>query len=198
MSDDPHTPDPNDSRPDPLSLAGPRAGAVDVIAEFARPEASPDQESALVALREAALRAAGVLPERTLPAGEQPRFWLRPNDQRVIGGLVALFLALMCVHWIRISSWGRQTVEIDRLTPAKYEYLIDVNRATWVEWAQFEGIGEALARRIVEDRDQNGPFRSVEDVLRVRGIGPAKFAAMRDSLRIDFAEPEFEGESPPR
>ena len=198
MTDDPLLPEQDDPRPEPLSSAGPRAGAVDVIAEIARPEAAPDQESALAALREAALRAAGVLPERTLPVGEQPRFWLRPNDQRVVGGLVALFVALMCVHWIRISGWGRQTVEIDRLTPAKYEYLIDVNRATWVEWAQFEGIGEALARRIVEDREQRGPFRSVEDVLRVRGIGPAKFAAMRDSLRIDLAEPEIEGESPSR
>jgi competence ComEA-like helix-hairpin-helix protein len=169
----------------PPSSAGPSAAAVDVVAEVSNPQASTDDLSALAALREAALRAAGVLPERTLPAGEQPRFWLRPNDQFVAAGLVFVMLGLMSVHWIRLSDWGRKTVEIDRLAPAAYQYQIDINRATWVEWAQFDGIGEALARRIVDDRDKNGPFRSVEDVLRVRGIGPAKFAAMRDSLRVN-------------
>lgn len=189
MSEGSDKQDSESRQPVPPASAGPRAAAVDVVAEVSPPQASPDEKSALAALREAALRAAGVFPDRTLPAGEQPRFWLRPNDQVLVAGLVALMLGLMSIHWIRVSDWGRKTVEIDRLTPAAYEYQIDINRATWVEWAQFDGIGEALARRIVEDRDRNGPFRSVEDVLRVRGIGPAKFAAMRKSLRVDLGEP---------
>lgn len=194
MSEGSEKQEPESRQPGPPASAGPRAAAVDVVAEISPPQASPDEKSALAALREAALRAAGVLPEQSLPVGEQPRIWLRPNDQVLVAGLVFLMLGLMSVHWIRVSDWGRNTVEVDRLTPAAYEYQIDINRATWVEWAQFEGIGEALARRIVEDRERNGPFRSVEDVLRVRGIGPAKFAAMQKSLRVDLGESE---EAPP-
>jgi hypothetical protein len=157
--------------------AGPRAAAVDVVAASPPKPLSPEEQSPLAALREAALRAAGVIPVETLPRGEQPRFWLRPSDQQVVAFLTAVLIALMGAYWIKISDWGRKTVEVDRIAPAEYEYLIDVNRATWVEWAQFEGIGEALARRIVDDREQNGPFRSVDDV---------RLAAMRKYLRIDL------------
>jgi competence protein ComEA len=54
-----------------------------------------------------------------------------------------------------------------------------------VEWLQLPAIGETLARRIVEDREQRGPFDSLEDVTRVRGIGPGTFAQIRPYLRLD-------------
>jgi competence protein ComEA len=76
-------------------------------------------------------------------------------------------------------------VDVDRLPPGDYQYSVDINQATWVEWAQFDGIGETLARRIVSDRDSNGPFTSVEDVLRVKGIGPKKLAQIRPYLAVE-------------
>jgi competence protein ComEA len=162
-----------------------RAAAVDVttnVLAVDRPDVDEGHAAALRALREAALRAAGVLPHPGLPAGEQPRFWLKRTDQSFVAVLLALATGLMFVHWIRISDWGQKPIEVDRLAAQAYEYRIDINRATWVEWAQFDGIGETLARRIVEDRDRNGPFKSVDDVLRVRGIGRVKLDAMRRHL----------------
>lgn len=159
-----------------------RAGGVDVtpIVQPAADEAR--RQSALQSLRDAALRAAGVRTEPHLPAGRQPRFWLRVNDQVLIAALLAAGTCLMALHWVRVSDWGRRPVEIDRLPAGQYTYQIDINSATWVEWAQFDGIGETLARRIVDDRRELGPFVSVDDVLRVRGIGPAKFEGMRRHL----------------
>jgi competence ComEA-like helix-hairpin-helix protein len=55
---------------------------------------------------------------------------------------------------------------------------IDINRATADELTSLPGIGPALAARIVEARER-APFTSVEDLGRVRGVGPAK----RDRLR---------------
>ena len=116
---------------------------------------------------------------------KQPRLWLRRSDQLFVGTLVSIGLILVAVHWIRLSNWGRETVEVDRLPAGKYQYSIDVNRATWVEWAQFDGIGEALAKRIVADRESRGPFADIDEVQRVKGIGPKKFAGMRPYLTVD-------------
>lgn len=129
---------------------------------------------------------------RTLPAPgrssatgvEVPRFGLTRGDQLFVAVLVGAAVVLMSVHWLSLSDFGRKEVEIDRLPPAQYEYIVDVNTATWVEFAQFEGIGETLARRIVEDRQRKGPFRRVDDLLRVSGIGPAKLEAMRRHLSV--------------
>jgi len=48
-----------------------------------------------------------------------------------------------------------------------------------MELALLPGVGSVLARRIVEERRVRGHFESVEDLLRVRGIGPVKLAAIR-------------------
>jgi competence protein ComEA len=75
-------------------------------------------------------------------------------------------------------------VEVDRLESESLDYRIDVNTATWVEWAQLDGIGEALAERIVADREANGPFKSVDDLRRVKGIGPKTLARIRPYLTL--------------
>jgi len=49
--------------------------------------------------------------------------------------------------------------------------MINLNRAGATELDALPGIGPALADRIVADRDQNGPFGSVDDLDRVSGIG---------------------------
>ena len=44
------------------------------------------------------------------------------------------------------------------------------------------GIGEALAQRIVDDRAENGPFLELDDLQRVRGIGPRTLEYMKPYL----------------
>jgi len=67
------------------------------------------------------------------------------------------------------------------------EFRIDVNNATWVEWMQLPEIGEVLARQIVEDRKQHGPFASVEELQRVKGIGAVKMEKIRPFLKLQSA-----------
>ena len=114
---------------------------------------------------------------------------VRRSDQVFIGILVCAALVLMCCHWVRLSGWGSRPVEIERLDAQPYHYLIDVNRAPWIEWVLLDGIGETLAQRIVEDRAQNGPFSSIDDLLRVKGIGPKTLAKMRPQLTISVDDP---------
>lgn len=55
---------------------------------------------------------------------------------------------------------------------------VDVNRATAEELETLPRIGPALAQRIIADREANGPFATIADLDRVKGIGPATLAAL--------------------
>jgi competence protein ComEA len=115
------------------------------------------------------------------------RLWLRRGDRLFVGGLAGLGLVMLTLYWLRISSWGRPAIDIEHLPQAEYQYEIDINRATWVEWAQFQGIGEKLARRIVEEQELR-PFESVDDLLRVRGLGRRRLDELRPFLRVELAQ----------
>ncbi len=60
--------------------------------------------------------------------------------------------------------------------------LVDVNRASATELERLPRVGPALAQRIIAWRDANGPFRSVDDLRHVRGIGPATAALLAQSV----------------
>jgi competence protein ComEA len=61
---------------------------------------------------------------------------------------------------------------------------IDINRAEpWLLEA-LPGIGEVLAQRIVDYRSENGPFRTIEDLLKVSGIGSATLENIRDFITV--------------
>ena len=62
--------------------------------------------------------------------------------------------------------------------------LVDINRADTNKLESLPGIGPSLAAAIVEHRDREGPFRSVDDLLDVAGIGPAKLDQLRPRARI--------------
>jgi competence ComEA-like helix-hairpin-helix protein len=55
---------------------------------------------------------------------------------------------------------------------------IDVNQATRDELSLLPSIGPALADRIIDDRVAHGPFVSIDDLGRVRGIGPGTIASI--------------------
>jgi competence protein ComEA len=61
---------------------------------------------------------------------------------------------------------------------------IRINRASVDELEQLPGVGPVLAARIAAHRDDNGPFRVVEDLLDVPGIGEGKLATLRDSVAL--------------
>jgi len=61
---------------------------------------------------------------------------------------------------------------------------IDINRAEpWLLEA-LPGIGQVLAQRIVDYRSENGPFKRIEDLLKVSGIGPATFDKIKDYITV--------------
>ncbi|MFA0733096.1 MAG: hypothetical protein RJAPGHWK_000300 [Candidatus Fervidibacter sp.] len=66
-------------------------------------------------------------------------------------------------------------------TPAK---IVHLNTATEADLMSLPGIGPVLAKRIVEYRRQIGGFKSVEQLLEVKGIGPKKLERLRPYVRL--------------
>lgn len=62
--------------------------------------------------------------------------------------------------------------------------VVDINQATVDELTKLQGVGEGLAKRIVADRQKNGPFKTTEDLMRVSGIGKKKFEQFKDAIRV--------------
>ena len=61
---------------------------------------------------------------------------------------------------------------------------IAINRASAKELEALDGIGPVLASRIIAYRNTNGPFVTLEALLEVSGIGPAKFAQFKEKIRL--------------
>ena len=68
--------------------------------------------------------------------------------------------------------------------PLKAGERIDADRATAQELTRLPRVGLSLARRIVADRDSNGPFGSLEALDRVSGVGPVMLRTLEPNLRF--------------
>ncbi|RMH32302.1 MAG: helix-hairpin-helix domain-containing protein [Nitrospirae bacterium] len=66
---------------------------------------------------------------------------------------------------------------------------LDLNTATVEQLETLKGIGPELAQRIVAYRNDHGPFRSIDDLIKVKGIGARKLAAIQHLLMVNTAEP---------
>lgn len=61
---------------------------------------------------------------------------------------------------------------------------IDVNTAGYDDWLRVPGVGKTRARAILEYRENHGPFASVDDLDKVKGIGRKSLKKLRPWLRI--------------
>jgi len=84
------------------------------------------------------------------------------------------------------------TVETEN-TVSQEEFLPDLsplnlNTATAEELTELPGIGEALAWRIVQYREEQGPFRNIGELMNVSGIGQGKFDALKEQITVEGTE----------
>lgn len=61
---------------------------------------------------------------------------------------------------------------------------IDLNHASADELAHLSGLGAVKSKAIIAYREQHGPFTSVDQLLEVKGIGPATLTKLRPSLTV--------------
>lgn len=61
---------------------------------------------------------------------------------------------------------------------------ININEASAEELAELPGIGEVIAGRIVEYREEYGGFESVEEIMEVKGIGEGRFEGIKGLITV--------------
>lgn len=59
---------------------------------------------------------------------------------------------------------------------------IDINAASAQELESLPGIGPVYAQQIIRYRDENGPFKTIEDIKKVEGIGDSRFQQIKDLI----------------
>lgn len=62
--------------------------------------------------------------------------------------------------------------------------LVNINTASAAELQTLSGIGPSMAQSIIDERTKNGPFASVDDLMRVSGIGEKKLAKIKDCICV--------------
>ena len=112
--------------------------------------------------------------------------------EKLLLGMTALFLCgllALHVHDRQELRSAEFTVETEReasqeeiLAEAK---TLNINTAAAEELTALPGIGEELARRIVEYREEHGPYGNIEDIMKVSGIGEGKFKEIRERITVE-------------
>ncbi len=91
---------------------------------------------------------------------------------------VASLLALLAAGWLPAVSVAAEEEK-------KPEKRVNLNSAPASELAKLPGIGEVIAQRIIRHREKSGPFRSVDELLVVRGISRKKLEILRPLVTVE-------------
>lgn len=116
-------------------------------------------------------------------------------DRRVSRGRTAL--AAVASSLALFAAGGMELVPTARAAPearkaaagtaepgARKEALVNINEASLEHLIALPGVGPSLAQRIVDYRKEHGPFKTIEELLNVRGIGEKSFVRLRDRITV--------------
>ncbi|HNX69075.1 MAG TPA: helix-hairpin-helix domain-containing protein [Candidatus Omnitrophota bacterium] len=109
----------------------------------------------------------------------------RTEAKQVLGALV---IATFLFGGLSMIASGRVLAAQPKATLQMQEgasmAVVNINKATAEELDAIRGVGPVLADRIIKFREQNGAFKSVDDLSKVRGINGAKFQKIKDQVSI--------------
>ncbi|MFT4260556.1 helix-hairpin-helix domain-containing protein [Microbacterium sp.] len=140
--------------------------------------------------------AAGELYVHVLGAVHRPGLYILDLDARLVDAIAAAGgttddADLAAINLARILSDGEQVFVpvVGAAPPGQAAAVpgddrIDLNTADQTALETLPRIGPALAQRIIDWREENGRFASVDDLLAVPGIGEKLLAGIRDGVRV--------------
>ena len=98
--------------------------------------------------------------------------------------LVAIIIVGGIVAWLRYSPSQAVEISIPQVGEEQERQKIDINRAEVRQLKTLPGIGDILAQRIVDYRQQNGPFHDIKELTEVAGIGTGKYEQIKDLITV--------------
>ncbi|WP_297851626.1 helix-hairpin-helix domain-containing protein, partial [uncultured Corynebacterium sp.] len=96
---------------------------------------------------------------------------------------------LLSLNLAQVVADGQQIVVLNKGeappdAPGDAGGGISVNTASAEELTELPGVGEATAAAIIAHRESIGSFTDIEQLLDVKGIGPAKFESLKDAVSL--------------
>lgn len=89
-------------------------------------------------------------------------------------------------------AWGQQTptapapaMKTAATPAAKPAGKVNINTADEAALTSLKGVGKTKAKAILDYRQKNGPFKSVDDLKNVKGIGDKTLAKLRDQITVE-------------
>lgn len=103
--------------------------------------------------------------------------------------LFALWLAVTIpVAPVALPPTAGAATNVQEAKAAAPVSTVNVNTATVDQFEALPGIGPSTAKRIVTFREKNGPFKKLEDLMNVQGIGEKSFLKLRPHLTLGQAD----------
>ena len=122
------------------------------------------------------------MPDRPPSIAHRFKLVIWDEQQAAIAIIILCCLVGMISYFWYRSVISQGSIDIDRAEQLPVEFRLDINSAEWSEIVVLPGVGEKLARAIVECRRTNGPFDSLEEIQQVPGIGEKKFEKLKPFL----------------
>ena len=101
----------------------------------------------------------------------------------------ALLLIALVVGFAAQSLAQSATAQKPDATAARPAAIVNLNTATPAELEQLPGVGARTAARIVEYRQKKGPFKKIEELMNVQGIGEKSFLRIRTQITVGSQSP---------
>jgi len=110
----------------------------------------------------------------------------RVEVKRALGVLViaAFFFGGLSMIAAEKVLAGQPKATLQLQEQAQPTVMVNVNKATTEELIKVRGIGPVMAKRIIEHRDKNGMFKSIDDLTQVQGIGGNKLQRIKDQVTV--------------
>lgn len=113
------------------------------------------------------------------------------SETTALGALLASILALLVWHgwWTRSPP---RPLPVKRNPAQSPAYQVDLNQAAVLELLHLPGVGPQLAQRIIDNRQRHGPYTSLEDLARVKGVGKKLIERLRPYAKASAPAPPAE------
>lgn len=111
--------------------------------------------------------------------------WLFVPVLLLIGVLYMAGLSLMGREEPVLPHEDIAAEEVVEEASVSQEDKLNINTATKEELMTLNGIGEAIAQRIIDKRDGLGKFKTVEQLLEVKGIGENKLEKLKEKITVE-------------